>query len=60
LTLSPDASQATKAINQFVSTWNKVMQDLNLQFAVTSTGIAGGPLESDGTIRGIQISCCLP
>src|SRR5712691_8923033 len=54
LTLSPDASQATKAINQFVSDWNKVMQDVNLQFAVTSTGIAGGPLESDGTLRGVQ------
>jgi flagellar hook-associated protein 2 len=54
LTLSPDASQATKAINQFVSAWNKVMQDVNLQFAVTSNGAAGGPLEADGTLRGIQ------
>ena len=54
LTLSPDASQATKAINQFVSDWNKVMQDVNSQFAVTSTGTGGGPLEADGTLRGLQ------
>jgi flagellar hook-associated protein 2 len=54
LTLSPDASQATKAINQFVTAWNKVMQDVNLQFAVTSSGRAGGPLEADSTLRGVQ------
>ena len=54
LTLSPDAAQATKAINQFVTSWNKVMQDVNLQFAVTSTGRAGGPLEADGTLRDVQ------
>jgi flagellar hook-associated protein 2 len=54
LTLSPDASEATKAINQFATSWNKVMQDVNLQFAVTSTGIAGGALESDGTLREVQ------
>jgi len=54
LTLAPDSSQATKAINQFVSDWNKVMQDVNLQFAVTPTGIAGGALESDGTLRDVQ------
>ncbi len=54
LTLSPDSSQATKAINQFVTAWNKVMQVVNLQFAVTSSGRAGGPLEADGTLRGVQ------
>jgi flagellar hook-associated protein 2 len=54
LTLSPDANQATTAINQFVTAWNKVMQDVNAQFAVASNGTGGGPLEADGTLRQIQ------
>lgn len=54
LTLTPDADQATNAINQFVSAWNKVIQDLNSQFAVASDGTGGGPLEADNTLRGMQ------
>jgi flagellar hook-associated protein 2 len=54
LTLSPDTNQATTVINQFVTAWNKVLQELNSQFAVTSTGTGGGPLETDGTVRQIQ------
>ena len=54
LTLSPDANQATTAINQFVTAWNKVMQDVNAQFAVASNGTGAGPLEADGTLRQIQ------
>lgn len=54
LTLAPDANQATSAINQFVSAWNKVIQDLNSQFAVSSNGTGGGPLEADNTLRDIQ------
>lgn len=54
LTLSPDANQATTAINQFVSAWNKVIQDLNGQFNVASDGSGGGPLEADNTLRAVQ------
>ena len=54
LTLSPDANQATGAINQFVSSWNKVIQDLNGQFDVSSNGTGGGPLEADNTLRSVQ------
>lgn len=54
LTLTPDASQASTAINQFVSAWNKTIQDINAQFNVASDGTGGGPLESDNTLRDIQ------
>jgi flagellar hook-associated protein 2 len=54
LTLTPDASQATTAINQFVSAWNTVMGDLNSQFDVASDGTGGGPLEADSILRGVQ------
>ena len=52
--MTPDASQATTAINQFVSAWNKAIQDMNAQFTVASDGTGGGPLESDNTFRDIQ------
>lgn len=54
LTLSPDADQATTAINQFVSAWNQVIQDLNGQFNVAPDGTGGGPLEADNTLRAVQ------
>jgi flagellar hook-associated protein 2 len=54
LTLSPDASAATTAVNSFVSAWNTVVGDLNSQFNVASDGTGGGPLESDETLRGVQ------
>jgi flagellar hook-associated protein 2 len=54
LALSPDADQATTAVNSFVSAWNTVVKDLNAQFAVASDGTGGGPLEADSTLRGIQ------
>lgn len=54
LSLSPDASQATTAVNAFVSAWNTVVQDLNSQFNVASDGTGGGPLEADNTLRGVQ------
>jgi len=54
LTLSPDANQATTAVNQFVSAWNTVINDLNGQFNVASDGTGGGPLEADNTLRGVQ------
>ena len=54
LTLTPDASQATTAINQFVSAWNQVIGDINSQFDVSSNGTGGGPLEADNNLRDVQ------
>jgi flagellar hook-associated protein 2 len=54
LTLSPDTDAATTAVNTFVTSWNKVMGDLNSQFDVTSLGTGGGPLESDNTFRNVM------
>ncbi|HTR48906.1 MAG TPA: flagellar filament capping protein FliD [Verrucomicrobiae bacterium] len=54
LTVAPDTSSATSAINAFVSAWNKVVNDLNSQFDVASNGSGGGPLEADTALRGAQ------
>lgn len=54
LTLAPDASQASTAINAFASAWNKVIGDINAQFNVSSNGTGGGPLETDNNLRDIQ------
>jgi len=54
VTLSPNANQATTAINNFVSAWNQVVNDLNSQFDVSSDGTGGGPLEADDTLRQVQ------
>jgi flagellar hook-associated protein 2 len=54
LTLTPDASQASTAVSQFVTAWNKVIGDINTQFAVSPDGTGGGPLEGDNTLRDIQ------
>jgi flagellar hook-associated protein 2 len=54
LSLAPDASQATSAINSFVAAWNQVIGDLNSQFDVSADGTGGGPLEADNTLRNVQ------
>jgi flagellar hook-associated protein 2 len=54
LALTPDASQASGAVSQFVTAWNKVIGDINTQFAVSPNGTGGGPLEADNTLRDIQ------
>jgi flagellar hook-associated protein 2 len=54
LTLTPDISQASSAVSTFVSAWNKVVQDINNQFNVSSDGAGGGPLETDNNLRDIQ------
>lgn len=53
VTVAPNANSAETAINNFVSAWNTVINDLNTQFDVTSSN-SGGPLEADNTLRGIQ------
>src|SRR6266436_5370229 len=54
LTIAPDISKASDAINQFVSAYNTVIKDINSQFAVNFDGSGGGPLEADGSAREAQ------
>lgn len=54
LTVSPDTSKATDALNQFVSAYNTAIKDVNAQFAVAADGSGGGPLEADGSLREAQ------
>jgi flagellar hook-associated protein 2 len=54
LSLTPDASQASTAVSQFVTAWNKVIGDINTQFTVSPDGTGGGALESDNNLRDIQ------
>jgi flagellar hook-associated protein 2 len=54
LSLAPDASQASTAVSQFVTAWNKVIGDINTQFAVSPNGTGGGALEADNNLRDIQ------
>lgn len=54
LTISPDTSKATDALNQFVSAYNTAIKDINAQFAVAADGTGGGPLEADGSLREAQ------
>jgi flagellar hook-associated protein 2 len=54
VSVSPDTNQAESSINQFVTAWNKVINDLNSQFTVASDGSGAQPLESDSTVRNLQ------
>jgi flagellar hook-associated protein 2 len=54
LTVAPDTSKAADAVNQFVSAYNTAINDINAQFAVSSSGTGGGPLEADGSLREVQ------
>jgi len=52
LTIAPDTSQASSAINQFVTDYNQAVTDLNTQF--TFSGSSEGPLASDSLVRNLQ------
>lgn len=52
-----DTQGATQAINDFVNSYNAIMQALNAQFAVTQSSSGAtttNPLESDSTTRMVQ------
>jgi flagellar hook-associated protein 2 len=54
LSVSPDTDQATTAINNFVSSFNTLIQDINSQLTTnTSTGSAG-PLLGDSSLEMVQ------
>jgi flagellar hook-associated protein 2 len=54
VTVAPDTSKATDAINQFVSAYNTVVKGINDQFQVNPDGTGAGPLASLGTLRQVQ------
>jgi len=53
LTVAPDTSSITLAINNFVTSYNTAINSLNSQFQVGAGGI-GGPLSADGSARDAQ------
>jgi flagellar hook-associated protein 2 len=56
LTVGPNATQATAAINTFVSAYNAVIGVLNTQFTVDPTTNTEGPLAGDSALRSLQTS----
>ena len=53
LTVAPDTSQISTAINQFVTDYNQAITDLNTQF--TFSGTSEGVLATDSDVRSLQI-----
>jgi len=54
LAVAPDTSQASDAINQFVSDYNTAVSALNAQFAFSSSTGSEGPLSGDTTVINLQ------
>lgn len=52
--VSPDTTQVSGAINDFVSAYNTVISEINSQFKVASDGSGGGALETDNSMREVQ------
>ncbi|HEV2102456.1 MAG TPA: flagellar filament capping protein FliD [Candidatus Acidoferrum sp.] len=52
--VNPDTTQTTTAINNLVSAYNTVINEINSQFNVAADGSGGGPLEADNSLRDIQ------
>jgi len=56
ISVSADQSQVTSALTNFVSAYNKVIADLNSQFAVDPSTNSQGPLGSDPSLSQLQSS----
>lgn len=54
LGVTPNTTQASTAINQFVTDYNATMKDLNAQFRFSTTTNSEGPLSSDSSVRSLQ------
>jgi flagellar hook-associated protein 2 len=54
VTVGPDATQATTAINNFVAAYNAVVGNLNTQFTVDPTTNTEGPLGADSSLHTLQ------
>ena len=51
--ISPDTTEAATAVNNFITAYNSVIQDINTQFTADSSGNAG-PLAGDAALRTLQ------
>lgn len=56
LSIGPDTSDVSTAINNFVTAYNTVIDDINQQYTVNTTTNSEGPLGSDGSLRQLQSS----
>jgi flagellar hook-associated protein 2 len=56
LTIAPDATQASAALTNFVTAYNKVINDINTQFTVNPSTNTEGPLAADSGLRSLQSS----
>jgi flagellar hook-associated protein 2 len=56
LSIGPDTTDATNAINTFVTAYNALTSAINQQFTVDPTTNTEGPLGSDGSLRQLQSS----
>lgn len=54
LSVGPDTSRITDAVNTFVDAYNRVISDINSQFKVDATTNSEGPLGSDSALRSLQ------
>ena len=54
VSVQPDTTQMSSAINNFVSSYNQLMSDINTDFAYNSTTQTAGPLSGDTTLQVVQ------
>ncbi len=54
LGVTPNTSQASSAVTQFVNDYNTAIQDLNSQFTFSSSTNSEGPLATDSVVRNLQ------
>jgi flagellar hook-associated protein 2 len=54
LSVGPDTTQISAAINNFVNAYNQVISDINSQFSVDPTTNSEGPLGGDSALRSLQ------
>jgi flagellar hook-associated protein 2 len=56
LTVGVDPNQITQAVNDFISAYNTVINDINTQYTVNPATNSEGPLGSDTSLRSLQAS----
>jgi flagellar hook-associated protein 2 len=56
LTVGVDPTQITQAVNDFISAYNTVINDINTQFTVNPATNTEGPLGGDPSLRTLQTS----
>ena len=56
ISVGPDVQRATSAINDFVSAYNQVINDINQQYTVNPATDSQGPLAPDSALRALQSS----